>query len=52
VNPLIATDPENRHDVRMVQLRSGLGLDLKSLALFGVNRRSEWEHFESNASAQ
>src|SRR5262245_38379633 len=52
VNALIATDAENRHDVRMVQLRRGLGLDLKSLALLGVNRRGKWKHLEGNPSAQ
>ena len=52
VDTSVATDVEDRHDVRVVQLRRGLGLDLEPLALLGVDGRGEWEHLQGNAAAQ
>ena len=52
VNALVAADAEDRHDVRVVQLRGGLGLDLEPLPLLGVDRRGERQHLQGNAPAQ
>ncbi len=52
VDSLLATDVEDGHDVRVVQLRRGLGLDLESLPLLGVDGGGEREHLQSNAAAE
>ena len=41
VDTLVTADTEDGHDVSMMQLRRGLGLDLEPLALLGVDRRGE-----------
>ena len=52
VDAVVAADAEDRHDVRMVQLGGGLGLDLEPLALLGVDRRGEGQDLERDAPAQ
>ena len=51
VDSLVATDVEDGHDMRMVQLRRGLGLDLEPLALLGVDGGGEWKDLQGNPSA-
>ena len=43
----LAADREDRHDVGVVQLRRGLGLDLEPLQLPGVERRGERQHLQA-----
>ena len=52
MNAAVASNSEDGHDVRMVQLRSGLSLDLEPLPLLGVDRRREREHFQSHPPTQ
>ena len=52
VDTLVTADTEDGHDVRMMQLRGGLGFDLEPLALLGVDRRSEGKNLQGDASAQ
>ena len=52
VNAMVAADTEDRHDVRMMQLRGGLCLDLEPLPLLGVDRRGEGQHLQCDAPAQ
>ncbi len=52
VDALVAADTEDRHDVRMVQLRGRLGLDLEPLALLGIDRRRKGKHLERDPPAQ
>ena len=52
VNSVIAADSKYRHDMRVMQLRGRLGLDLESLPLFGVDRRGERKHLQGDAAAQ
>ena len=52
VDPLVAADAEDRHDVGVVQLRGRLGLDLEPLALLGVDRRREREDLQGDPAAQ
>ena len=52
MNADFAADAENGHDVRMMQLRRGLRLDLEPLPLLWINRRGERQYFESNVPAQ
>src|SRR5262249_11886334 len=52
VDSVIASYAEDGNDMRVVQLRGRLGLDLKTLALFGVDRSGEWKDFQCNMPAE
>ena len=48
---MVTADTEDRHDMRMMQLRRRLGLDLESLPLLGVDRRRERKNFQGDTAA-
>ena len=52
VDALVAADSEDGHDMSVVKLRGGLRLDLKPLALPGVNCCGEWQHLQGDAAAE
>jgi hypothetical protein len=52
VNSVIAAYPKDGHDVRVVELRGGLSLDLEPLTLLGIDRGSEWQNLERNLPAE
>ncbi len=52
MDAVIASHTEDRHDVGVMQLRGGLGFDLKPLPLLGINRRGEGKHLERDAPSQ
>ena len=52
VDAALAADGEDRDDVRVVQLRRGLGLVLEPLQLARVERGREGQHLQGHAAAQ
>jgi hypothetical protein len=48
----LAADPENRDDVRMVQMGGSLGLVLEALQLLRVHGSGEGQHLEGHTPAQ
>ncbi len=52
MGPLQVTDPEDGHDVGVVQPARGLGLALEPLDLFGVVQGARRQHLERDATAQ
>ncbi len=52
VDAALAADREDRHDIRVVQLGGGLGLDLKPAQLLGIERGREGEHLERHLAVE
>ncbi len=52
VDALVATDAKNRHDVRMLELGGGLGLDLEPLPMFGIDRRGKRQYLQGDPPAE
>ena len=52
MDAVIAADAEDGHNVRMVQLGCGLGFDLKSLPLLGIDGRREGKHLERHCPSE
>ena len=52
MDPPVAAGREDRHDVGMVELGRGLGLDQEPLPLPGIDRRGEGQDLEGDPAAE